>query len=94
MLNPYSLLGGLATLTLFTLDGALFLAVKTLGDLRRQALVTARLSGLTARWEAGGPDVLHGADLWLPAGQRVAVTGPSGSGKTTLAWCCCGSSTR
>jgi thiol reductant ABC exporter CydC subunit len=44
-----------------------------------------RLTGLSARWEPGGPDVLSGAELWLPAGQRVAVTGPSGSGKTTLA---------
>jgi thiol reductant ABC exporter CydC subunit len=44
-----------------------------------------RVSGLTARWEPDGPDVLSGADLWLPAGHRVAVTGPSGSGKTTLA---------
>jgi ATP-binding cassette subfamily C protein CydCD len=43
------------------------------------------VSGLTARWEPGGPDVLSGAELWLPAGHRVAVTGPSGSGKTTLA---------
>jgi len=43
------------------------------------------VSGLIARWEPGGPDVLHGADLELPAGHRVAVTGPSGSGKTTLA---------
>jgi thiol reductant ABC exporter CydC subunit len=44
-----------------------------------------RISGLFARWESGGPDVLSGVDLWLPAGHRVAVTGPSGSGKTTLA---------
>jgi len=44
-----------------------------------------RVSGLAARWEADGPDVLSGADLWLPAGHRIAVTGPSGSGKTTLA---------
>jgi thiol reductant ABC exporter CydC subunit len=44
-----------------------------------------RISGLTARWEPGGPDVLRGADLDLPPGHRVAVTGPSGSGKTTLA---------
>jgi thiol reductant ABC exporter CydC subunit len=44
-----------------------------------------RVSGLSARWEPDGPDVLSGADLWLPAGHRVAVTGPSGSGKTTLA---------
>ena len=32
-----------------------------------------------------GPDLLHGLDLDVPAGQRVAVTGPSGCGKTTLA---------
>jgi thiol reductant ABC exporter CydC subunit len=44
-----------------------------------------RASGLTARWEPGGPDVLCGADLDLPPGHRVAVTGASGSGKTTLA---------
>ena len=44
-----------------------------------------RASGLTARWEPDGPDVLTGVDLWLPAGHRVAITGPSGSGKTTLA---------
>jgi len=44
-----------------------------------------RVRGLVARWGAGQPDVLRGADLDLPAGHRVAVTGPSGSGKTTLA---------
>jgi thiol reductant ABC exporter CydC subunit len=43
------------------------------------------VSGLVARWEPDGPDVLRGADLELLAGSRVAVTGPSGSGKTTLA---------
>ena len=44
-----------------------------------------RVRGLTARWEADGPDVLRGLDLDVPAGQRVAVIGPSGCGKTTLA---------
>jgi len=44
-----------------------------------------RVTGLTARWDPAGPNVLAGLDLWLPAGQRAAVTGPSGSGKTTLA---------
>ncbi|GAA2883498.1 cytochrome d ubiquinol oxidase subunit II [Streptosporangium fragile] len=34
LLNPYALLGGLATLTLFALHGALFLALRTDGDLR------------------------------------------------------------
>ncbi|WAL73907.1 ABC transporter ATP-binding protein [Kitasatospora sp. YST-16] len=31
-----------------------------------------------------GPDVLHGLDLDLTPGERLAVVGPSGSGKTTL----------
>src|SRR5579859_6202769 len=54
MLNPYSLLGGVATLTLFTLDGALFLALKTMGELRREATMVARLSGLAAVVAGGG----------------------------------------
>ena len=54
MLNAYSLLGGLATLTLFTLDGALFLALKTMGDLRREAMTTARLCGAAAVVAGGG----------------------------------------
>ncbi|AGL18173.1 cytochrome d ubiquinol oxidase subunit II [Actinoplanes sp. N902-109] len=37
LLNPYSLLGGLTTLTLFTLHGAVFLALKTDGEIRRRA---------------------------------------------------------
>jgi thiol reductant ABC exporter CydC subunit len=43
------------------------------------------IEGLSARWEAAGPDVLSGIDLSVPAGRRVAVVGPSGAGKTTLA---------
>ncbi|MHB1594104.1 MAG: cytochrome d ubiquinol oxidase subunit II [Streptosporangiaceae bacterium] len=37
LLNPYALLGGLATLTLFALHGAVFLGLKTTGDLRDRA---------------------------------------------------------
>jgi ABC-type multidrug transport system fused ATPase/permease subunit len=44
-----------------------------------------RVSGLRARWEPGGPEVLRGIDLDVPAGHRVAIVGPTGSGKTTLA---------
>jgi cytochrome d ubiquinol oxidase subunit II len=37
LLNPYALLGGLTTLTLFILHGAVFVALKTTGDVRRRA---------------------------------------------------------
>jgi ABC-type multidrug transport system fused ATPase/permease subunit len=33
----------------------------------------------------GGPEVLHGVDLELPARSKVAVVGQTGSGKTTIA---------
>jgi cytochrome d ubiquinol oxidase subunit II len=42
LLNPYALLGGLTTLALFTTHGAVFLALKTDGDIRYQA---RRLAG-------------------------------------------------
>jgi cytochrome d ubiquinol oxidase subunit II len=37
LLNVYSILGGLTTLSLFTLHGAVFLAAKTTGELRSRA---------------------------------------------------------
>ncbi|MFD7917902.1 thiol reductant ABC exporter subunit CydD [Streptomyces sp. NPDC059740] len=43
------------------------------------------LRGLTVRHEGGQVPALHGVDLDLSPGRRVAVVGPSGSGKTTLA---------
>ena len=46
LLNPYTLLGGLATGGLFLLHGAAFLALKTEGDIRTDALRTARLLSL------------------------------------------------
>jgi len=46
LLNPYALLGGLTTLTLFTLHGAVFLALKTGGETRRRAgALAAALAG-------------------------------------------------
>ncbi|MEU5399700.1 cytochrome d ubiquinol oxidase subunit II [Streptomyces sp. NPDC005963] len=46
LLNPYSLLGGLVTLTLFTFHGAVFVALKTVGDIRTRARALALKLGL------------------------------------------------
>ncbi|MEU4410960.1 cytochrome d ubiquinol oxidase subunit II [Streptosporangium sp. NPDC023963] len=42
LLNPFALLGGLATLLLFTLHGAIFLTLRTTGELRQSASRTAK----------------------------------------------------
>jgi cytochrome d ubiquinol oxidase subunit II len=41
LLNPYALLGGLATLFILTLHGAVFLSLKTVDDLRHRARTVA-----------------------------------------------------
>lgn len=46
LLNPYALLGGLTTLTVFALHGSCFIALKTTGELRdRAARLGARIGG-------------------------------------------------
>jgi cytochrome d ubiquinol oxidase subunit II len=42
LLNPYALLGGLVTLTLFLLHGLHFVALKTTGDIRERARAMAQ----------------------------------------------------
>jgi len=76
-LNPYALLGGLATLTLFTLHGALFLALKTTGELRGRA---ARIAAVTAvaAIVAGG-----GFLAWTEASYRAGTT--TGTGIASVA---------
>jgi cytochrome bd ubiquinol oxidase subunit II len=54
LLNPYALVGGLATFMLFTLHGAAFLALKTDGPVRRRARVTARAVGPLAAAAVSG----------------------------------------
>ncbi|MFF3455668.1 cytochrome d ubiquinol oxidase subunit II [Streptomyces sp. NPDC002730] len=46
LLNPYAILGGLVTLTLFTFHGAVFAALKTVGDIRVRARRLALKLGL------------------------------------------------
>ncbi|MEV0317533.1 cytochrome d ubiquinol oxidase subunit II [Streptomyces sp. NPDC050658] len=46
LLNPYGILGGLVTLTLFTFHGAVFASLKTVGDIRVRARKMALGLGL------------------------------------------------
>ena len=48
LLNPYALLGGLVTLTVFLTHGAIFLSLKTAGTIRSRARNLATRYGLIA----------------------------------------------
>ncbi|MFF9075294.1 cytochrome d ubiquinol oxidase subunit II [Streptomyces sp. NPDC014872] len=49
LLNPYAILGGLVTLTLFTFHGTVFAGLKTVGDIRHRARTLAlKLGAVTA----------------------------------------------
>ncbi|MEU7819387.1 cytochrome d ubiquinol oxidase subunit II [Catellatospora sp. NPDC049133] len=48
LLNPYALLGGATMVALFLTHGAIFIALKTSGDIRRRANVLAGRAGLGA----------------------------------------------
>ncbi|MDO3650204.1 cytochrome d ubiquinol oxidase subunit II [Nocardia mangyaensis] len=54
LLSPYALLGGLATGALFALHGAIFLVLKTGGEVREDAQRTARLLLIPAVLIVGG----------------------------------------
>ena len=53
LLNPYGLLGGLTTLFVFTTHGAIFVALKTVGDIRERARDIALKVGLVSVLIAG-----------------------------------------
>ncbi|MBB5934178.1 cytochrome d ubiquinol oxidase subunit II [Streptomyces zagrosensis] len=54
LINPYALLGGLMSLVLFTFHGAVFAALKTVGDIRTRARRLAGWLGLGAGALAAG----------------------------------------
>jgi cytochrome d ubiquinol oxidase subunit II len=54
LLNPYALLGGLTTLAIFALHGAVFLSLKTDGEIRIRARRLAGKLGVAAVPIAGG----------------------------------------
>jgi cytochrome d ubiquinol oxidase subunit II len=45
LLNPYAILGGLTTLTLFTLQGAIFLGLKTHGEIMKRSIAMIKTIG-------------------------------------------------
>jgi cytochrome bd ubiquinol oxidase subunit II len=61
LLNPYALLGGLTTLALFVTHGAVFLALKTRGDIRERA------NALAGRVGVGAAVVAIGFSSWTVA---------------------------
>jgi cytochrome d ubiquinol oxidase subunit II len=84
LLNPYALLGGLTTLSLFAMHGALFLGLRTTGDLRERAIkLAARLAipvtiiaGAFAIWT----QLAHGK-TWTWLAVVVAALGLIGAGQ-------------
>jgi cytochrome d ubiquinol oxidase subunit II len=73
-LNPYALLGGVTTLALFTLHGALFLALKTTGELRTRANATASAIAVVAIVAGAGFLAWTGAAYRAPAAYGGAVS--------------------
>ncbi|MEU3482210.1 MULTISPECIES: cytochrome d ubiquinol oxidase subunit II [Streptomyces] len=76
LLNPYALLGGLVTLTLFTFHGAVFASLKTVGDIRVRARALALKLGLVAAVLALGFLIwtqVDTGDSWSLAAMLVAV---------------------
>ncbi|TGD90547.1 cytochrome d ubiquinol oxidase subunit II [Mycolicibacterium sp. CH28] len=76
VLNPYTLLGGLATCALFAFHGAVFLALKTGGDVHTDAVRLARLLSIPATVLVAGfglwTQFAHGTS-WTWAVLAVAV---------------------
>ncbi|MGW5143956.1 cytochrome d ubiquinol oxidase subunit II [Nocardia beijingensis] len=76
LFGPYALLGGLATGLLFALHGAMFLVLKTAGEVRDDARRTARLLLVPAVVVVGGfglwTQLAHGSGwTWIPLGLAV-----------------------
>ncbi|MEU0399950.1 cytochrome d ubiquinol oxidase subunit II [Streptomyces sp. NPDC006197] len=76
LLNPYAILGGLVTLTLFTFHGAVFASLKTVGDIRVRARALALKLGLVTAVLALGFLLwtqVDTGDGWSLAAMLVAV---------------------
>jgi cytochrome d ubiquinol oxidase subunit II len=77
-LNPYALLGGLTTLSLFLLHGALFLGLRTTDDLRARAVALAgRLAiptlGIAGAWAIWTQLAYGKGWTWIPVALAAAA---------------------
>ena len=81
LLNPYALLGGVVTLTVFLTHGAIFLSLKTAGSIRERSRDLAAKIGLVAAIAAVA--FLVWTNLMLPALDPIVVTL---SAVVALAW--------
>jgi cytochrome bd ubiquinol oxidase subunit II len=78
VLNAYTLLGGLATASLFAFYGAVFIALKTAGPVHNDAFRFARVLSVPVIVLAGGfglwTQLAHGKSwTWLPLGVAVVA---------------------
>jgi cytochrome d ubiquinol oxidase subunit II len=71
LLNPYALLGGVVTLSVFITHGAIFLSLKTAGEIRVRARAIALKVGLIAALAA--VSFLLWTNMMLPAIDGVVV---------------------
>lgn len=88
LLSPYALLGALTTGLLFALHGAVFLSLKTGGEVRDDAMRTGRLLLAPTALVVGGfglwTQLAYGADwTWIPLG--LSVLGLVGAGAAHFA---------
>ncbi|MDT0267146.1 cytochrome d ubiquinol oxidase subunit II [Streptomyces sp. DSM 44915] len=82
LLSPYALLGGAVSLALFTLHGALFAALKTVGDIRvrarrwagRLGLATGLLAAGFLGWTLAEADTARGVPALVVAGLALLGT--------------------
>jgi cytochrome bd ubiquinol oxidase subunit II len=81
LLNPYALVGGLATLTLFLAHGATFLSLRTTGEVAQRArAIAARVAPLAAAcvigflvWTLANQDGVEAVSAILAIGAAVLV---------------------
>jgi cytochrome d ubiquinol oxidase subunit II len=97
LLNPYALVGGAATLLLFALHGAVFLALKTTGDVRARATALTSRLGVATVLVGGGflvwTQLAHGAgwtvlSVLAAAGALVGALLVSRRGREGWAFVC------